>query len=386
MPGITCFTVPHTSRMKLIRSTWEYIKHHEAIVLSFCIHLFILIIFIRTVYYVPKQKMEEPNAASILLKDKEGGKSKLLKYHDKSLVDRIKMKDEVIYPHPEITSFPVLPDIKLKQDLKIQEELNIIGVESMNRTFSTPLGNRQPLFSGKEGLSGPFAEYIQRMRRQGLDICFVFDSTASMDKFLEQVKIKISGLISSIKELVPAARIGLVTFRDTGMEYLTRAFRLSHGTRKLIQFLKTIEAKGGGDVEEAIDEGLRVAIQDLNWRKNSIKIILLIGDSPPHQEDIDKTSRLIKKFREEMGGMVATLDTNQPKFLRAQYYGCPPDAPIPCDYVANENIMEEFQLFAKVGGGQSVRLDNMEKMNRMIIMQIFGADWKEYLDVFLKNL
>jgi hypothetical protein len=248
------------------------------------------------------------------------------------------------------------------------------------------LGNRQPLFSGKEGLSGPFAEYIQRMRRQGLDICFVFDSTASMDKFLEQVKIKISGLISSIKELVPAARIGLVTFRDTGMEYLTRAFRLSHGTRKLIQFLRTIEARGGGDIEEAIDEGLRVAIQDLNWKKNSIKIILLIGDSPPHQEDIDKTSRLIKKFREEMGGMVATLDTNQPELLKGQYYGCPPDVPIPCDYVANENIIEEFQLFAKVGGGKSVRLDNMETMNRLIIMQIFGADWKEYLDVFLKNL
>jgi hypothetical protein len=48
--------------------------------------------------------------------------------------------------------------------------------------------------------------------------------------------------------------------------------------------------------------------------------------------------------------------------------------------------MREFRLFAEKGGGECLRFNEMERMNEMMVMLIFGSDWKDYLDVFIKNL
>jgi len=72
--------------------------------------------------------------------------------------------------------------------------------------------------------------------------------------------------------------------------------------------------------------------------------------------------------------------------LKGQYHGCPPEATIPCDIILHEKLMAEFRLFAELGGGDCIRFNEMERMNEMMVMLIFGSDWKEYLDVFIRNL
>ena len=83
-----------------------------------------------------------------------------------------------------------------------------------------------------------------------------------------------------------------------------------------------------------------------------------------------------------MGGTVETLDTNRPVLMTNRYTNCPPGADIPCDYILHENLMEEFVLFAEIGGGKCIRFIDKEKMNRMMVMNIFGTEWEEYLEVF----
>jgi hypothetical protein len=358
----------------------KYIRHHAPFILSLFIHSFIIALFVHMTFYSPNPKDVEANSAAIVFD--EGGKSDRLKYQDKSLVDKIKVKDPVVYPNPEINHFPILPQIKFSPDPISRDTLDIIRASAMARSFANPLPNRQPLYTGAEQLAGEFAKHIQMMRRKGLDIVFVFDSTSSMGDFINYVNAEISILVSTIKSLVPAARIGMVTYRDFGAKFVTRTLRLTYGTRALHGFLEDLSPEGGDDYEEAVDEGLRVAIDELNWKKESVKVILLIGDAPPHKGDINKCSRLIKKFRITMGGTVETLDTNRPVLMTNRYTNCPPGADIPCDYILHENLMEEFVLFAEIGGGECIRFIDKEKMNRMMVMNIFGSEWEEYLEVF----
>ena len=368
--------------MKFSQNIWKHVRYRAHFVLSFLVHAIIILVFIRTTHYIPNPKNEAADSATIVFQD-EGGKSDRLKYQDKSLLDQTKVSDHVVYPNPEINHFPVLPQIKFSPEPIRREVLDIIRANAMDRYFSNPSANRQPLYTGEEQLAGAFAKHIQIMRRQGLDIVFVFDSTSSMGDFINRVKIEISSLVDTIKKLVPAARIGMVAYRDLGESFVTRALLLTYGTRALHGFLEDLEPEGGDDPEEAVDEGLRVAIDGLNWRQGSVKVILLIGDAPPHKGDINKCSRLIKKFSVMMGGTVATLDTNRP--VRLTTLNCPPGADSPCEYVLHEHLIKEFVDFAEIGGGECIRFIDMEKMNRMMVKLIFGTEWEEYLEVFTKT-
>ncbi len=369
--------------MRRLQNILNAIRSRESLLLSILIHLLILILFIHMTYYIPKAR-DERAAASILF-DEEGGSGDRLKYQDRSLVDRMRKRDDVMYPHPEVEHFPDLPEIDFELDPTLRKELDLIRVDRMDRSFHSFTANRQPYYTGEEELAGAFAKHIKRMRKRGLDIVFVFDSTGSMGLYVQHVKKKIRSLVRAIRKLVPAARVGLVTYRDVGMDFVTRAVQLTHGTRGLELFLEGTDYEGGGDREEAVYEGLRVAIEGLNWKKDSAKVIVLIGDAPPHPGDVDKAYRLIEKFR-DMGGTLAAVDTNRPIPLRGQYHGCPVGVEPPCDVILHGELMEEFKSFAKKGGGECLRFNEMERMNEMMVMLIFGSDWKDYLDIFVKNL
>jgi Mg-chelatase subunit ChlD len=370
--------------MKHLQNILNAIRARQALLLSVLIHLLIIIIFIHTTYYIPKLR-EERAAASILFKD-DGGRADRMKYQDKSLVDRTRKREDILYPHPEVEHFPDIPKIDFQLDPSLRQELDLIRVDTMDRSFSNFAVNRQPYFTGEQELAGAFAKHIKRMRKKGLDIVFVFDSTGSMGLYVEHVKKKIRSLVRAIRKLVPAARVGLVTYRDVGMDFVTRAVQLTHGTRGLELFLEETDYEGGGDREEAVYEGLKIAIEDLNWKKKSAKVIVLIGDAPPHSADMGKATALVEKFRDEMGGTLATVDTNRPIPLAGQYHGCPAGVEPPCDVVLHGELMREFRIFAEKGGGECLRFNDMEKMNEMMVMLIFGSDWKDYLDVFIKNL
>lgn len=108
-------------------------------------------------------------------------------------------------------------------------------------------------------------------------------------------------------------------------------------------------------------------------------MILLIGDAPPRQSAMPKAVELIKKFHSTMNGKLATLDTSLPIYYE--------------DMVAenrrsekNMTVMEEFQIFAEVGGGESARLVNEEKVVKQMLVLVFGGRWEMYLNEFMKNL
>jgi len=366
--------------MRFAENAWNFIRHlspfkfflliTSPFTLSFFIHVILLTLSVYTTWYIPIQKKEEEPAATILL---EEGKSDRFSFQTKNYLDHFKINNHMTYPLSQAEYRPVLPDVKFYPEPTIREELDLIGVETIDHKWLNTATDRQLLYTGEEKLAGSFSRHIQILREGGLDVVFVFDSTSSMAEFLKQAKIKIANLIATFKKLVPTARIGLITYRDVGDDFVTKIHQLTHGTKSLQLFLRDIDPVGGGDREEAVDEALRVAIDELNWKRHSKKIILLIGDAPPHQKDIPKTRKLIEKFRKKMGGMVATLDTSRPSLK-----------PITGGW--QKKVMEEFKLFAEIGGGESAPLIDEEKVIRQMVMLVFGTRWEVCLDEFLKNL
>lgn len=126
-----------------------------------------------------------------------------------------------------------------------------------------------------------------------VDVVFVIDSTGSMSSLIEGAKEKIWSIANSIvtRKPTPAVRIGLVSYRDRGDAYVTRAFDLTDDIDTVFKDLQTIRADGGGDEPESVNQALAEAVSNMKWStaKDTTKIIFLVGDCPPHmdyQDDI----------------------------------------------------------------------------------------------------
>ena len=135
-----------------------------------------------------------------------------------------------------------------------------------------------------------------------LDVVFVIDSTGSMADEIRTVKTHLINIIQEVEggQPTPDLRVGVVTYRDhkpEEMEYLYKKLELTHDIESAVDFIRNIEARGGGDLPEAVADGLDFAINKMNWNNEVIdqnqkiypypytkKLIFLIGDAPPHGE------------------------------------------------------------------------------------------------------
>lgn len=83
-------------------------------------------------------------------------------------------------------------------------------------------------------------------------------------------------------------KVGLVSYRDhdeEGISYLTNIdIDFTTNTQHLIKSFMSINCWGGRDEPEAVFDGLKVAINDVSWREESIKFIYHILDAPCHGE------------------------------------------------------------------------------------------------------
>jgi hypothetical protein len=127
--------------------------------------------------------------------------------------------------------------------------------------------------------------------RPRVEVAFVLDSTGSMGGLIEGAKQKIWSIANSIivGKPTPEVRIGLVTYRDRGDEYVTKRFDLTADIDTVFQNLQSFAADGGGDDPESVNQALDEAVNRLSWSadRSVLKIIFLVGDYPPHMDYAD---------------------------------------------------------------------------------------------------
>ena len=124
-----------------------------------------------------------------------------------------------------------------------------------------------------------------------LDVVFLIDTTGSMGDEIAVVKKSIVDMITEIEsgKPMPDVRFGLVLYRDRGDMYVTKTFELTRDTDSVIRAVRDIDAGGGGDTPESVNEALHVAVSEINWDADidTEKTIFLIGDAKPHYYEQD---------------------------------------------------------------------------------------------------
>lgn len=122
----------------------------------------------------------------------------------------------------------------------------------------------------------------------GIDFVFLLDATGSMGDEIGRIKETVESIAQRIEQLPgsSAARYGLVAFRDQNDDYVTRKWDFTDDVQQFEANLANVEAAGGGDTPEAVNEGLQEAINLQGWSDNStgrrLRLVVLVGDAPPH--------------------------------------------------------------------------------------------------------
>lgn len=125
----------------------------------------------------------------------------------------------------------------------------------------------------------------QKKERPQMDLAFCIDTTGSMQGEIDMVKEKVKSLTAKLctGKPAPIVRIGLVAFRDRGDTYVTRVYPFTDDVDSFVKDISSLQADGGGDEPEAVNEALHAAVHDLTWskEKKTAKLLFLIGDAGP---------------------------------------------------------------------------------------------------------
>jgi hypothetical protein len=116
-----------------------------------------------------------------------------------------------------------------------------------------------------------------------LDLAFCVDLTGSMGGFIASAKAHMSRVLEALrKELKDGLRVAIVGYRDhsDGNKLLeTHAF--DGDLDRVLKAVNGLSVSGGGDAPEAVYSGLQACLT-LSWREGSYRVVILVGDAPPH--------------------------------------------------------------------------------------------------------
>ncbi len=118
-----------------------------------------------------------------------------------------------------------------------------------------------------------------------LDVLFLLDATGSMGDEIGSIQQTIDSIAARIAQFEPrpTLRFGLVSYRDQGDAYVTNLdSNFTSDVNAFRQSLLQVRADGGGDTPEDMNSGLQVAIQQMNWSSDSVRLVFLVADAPAH--------------------------------------------------------------------------------------------------------
>src|SRR5262245_7995473 len=124
-----------------------------------------------------------------------------------------------------------------------------------------------------------------------VEVVFCLDTTGSMSGLIEGAKQKIWSIVNQIASgrPTPEIKVGLLGYRDKKDAYVTKSFELTADLDEVHKNLKEFKADGGGDTPESVNQALNESVTKFKWTKDkdTLRIIFLVGDAPPHMDYAD---------------------------------------------------------------------------------------------------
>lgn len=206
-------------------------------------------------------------------------------------------------------------------------------------------------------------DYVAELRRDGLEVVIVMDHTGSMGQVIGRARARAASLVKRLAWLVPRFRAGLVTYDDGArlrMPLTTNGDALGEAFSKLV-------AQGGGDWEEGVDKGIGLALRQerMGWSAKAWRVIVVIGDAPPHLGDVRPLLRRITKARADPlyvhSVIVSTVSTHR-------------------------GGVAHFEAIAAAGGGLHVTLGDTRRLEAELVALSFGAAFRDRVQPWLDEV
>ena len=145
---------------------------------------------------------------------------------------------------------------------------------------------RAPLARGQKSAVDVRLDAPPAAPRARLDLVFLIDATGSMADEIDKLKASLRTITAQVARLPsqPDLCLGLVAYRDRGDAFLLRSHDLSNDVDAFLrQALLPLQAAGGGDYPEAMNEALHETVHELAWRgSGTSRLVILLADAPPH--------------------------------------------------------------------------------------------------------
>lgn len=136
-----------------------------------------------------------------------------------------------------------------------------------------------------------------------LDLMIMCDTTGSMYDELSYLQEELKDIINRVRDdnaNIPT-RLSVNFYRDEGDDYIVREFPFTTDIAAACDSIAEQSAEGGGDFPEAVHTALDSAINGHDWDEDSVKIMFLVLDAPPHNDAqvVDSVNSLIKQASEK---------------------------------------------------------------------------------------
>ncbi|MGC6534769.1 MAG: vWA domain-containing protein [Parvibaculales bacterium] len=234
-----------------------------------------------------------------------------------------------------------------------------------------------------DGVPQSFADYIAHLQNTGIDVVFAIDATGSMVWVHRKVRERMAQLAGYVRSLVPLARFGIIAYRDyNDYEFVTRISQPSFDIEKGRGFMAAIDAVGGGDVPEAVTQALRDAEGKVAWRPGAQRVVIIIGDAPPHARETTEAAQIAERMKSR-GARLSFLDSRVEANRRL--LGRHKQADSGADLL-RQGVMPQFKRLARLGGGTAATLAAERQLMKTLALLIFDDRFHDELAPFLANL
>ena len=132
-----------------------------------------------------------------------------------------------------------------------------------------------------------------------LDLMFMIDTTGSMGDELKYLQKEVEDVIKRVANENEAISINISVnfYRDKSDDYVVLDNPFYTDINKIKAILKEQSADGGGDYPEAVHTAIDNAVNEHQWRENSVKLCFMVLDAPPHSsKEIKGIDDMLKEY------------------------------------------------------------------------------------------
>jgi Mg-chelatase subunit ChlD len=144
--------------------------------------------------------------------------------------------------------------------------------------------------TGADDVVPKIRKILEDAKGKSVDLVLALDTTSSMKNDIDSVRRMLIPMLTEIIGGFRSFRIGAVLYKDYFEEYLCKVERFTNDFGAFQKTLNAIRVSGGRDIPEAVNEALYESATAFPWAADE-RIVILIGDAPPHPRQRGKVSK-----------------------------------------------------------------------------------------------